>query len=149
MPRKSAASLSIMSPALGSRSPPPANLSGRQKALWIQITAAKPADWFGQDTLPMLTALVAHIETFEVIEREFVGLEKLDQIEKLTWLEKLCRLRDRESKAITSLSTRLRLTQQSRYTPQAAATASRRASGPRPWEEPNPFDNNGIRPTHN
>ena len=43
-------------------------------------------------------------------------------------------MRDKEAKRATSIATKLRLTQQSRYTPQAAATADRKVSGARPWQ---------------
>ena len=50
--------------------------------------------------------------------------------------EAMLKARDRETKALVSLATRLRLTNQARYTPQAAGTAGRQhASGPRPWED--------------
>jgi hypothetical protein len=42
-------------------------------------------------------------------------------------------LRDMESKRMLQLATKLRLTQQSRYTPQAAATANKNAGTARPW----------------
>jgi hypothetical protein len=133
MPRKSAASLAVARPELGNKASPPHALSERQRALWLQIVSAKPADWFSPETHPMLAALVAHIETFELLEREFRGLDKVDTAERLVWLDRLSKLRERESRAIATLSTKLRLTNQSRYTPKAAGTASRR-TGPAPWE---------------
>lgn len=133
MPRKSAASLAVARPELGRRASPPHTLSDRQRALWVQIVAAKPADWFPPETHPMLAALVAHIETFELLEREFRGLDRVDTLERVSWLDRLSRLRDRESRAIATLSTKLRLTNQARYTPKAAGTAAKRA-GPAPWE---------------
>jgi hypothetical protein len=135
MPRRSAASLAVASPALGQRPSPPHTLSDRQRALWVQIVSAKPSDWFAQDSLPMLVALVAHVETFELVEREFRGADDLSTVDKLLWMDRLSKLRERESRAIASLSTKLRLTNQSRYTPKAANTAAgRRQGGPAPWE---------------
>lgn len=135
MPRKSVASLSVARPEFGGKAPPPHTLSDRQRALWLQIVNSKPAGWFTDDTQPMLAALVAHIETFELLEREFRGVNSLDTADKLGWLEKLARMRERESRAIASLSTKLRITQQSRYTPKAASTATKRTT-PAPWETP-------------
>ena len=133
MPRKSAASLAIAVPELGRRAPPPHTLTDRQRALWLQIVSSKATDWFPAETHPLLAALVAHIETFELLEREFRGLDKVDTDDRLSWLDRLSRLRDRESRAIATLSTKLRLTNQARYTPKAAGTASKR-TGPAPWE---------------
>lgn len=133
MPRQSAASLSVATPSLGARPPPPRELSDRQRALWVQYTACKPVGWFTDETLPMLAALCSHVESFELIDKEFRGAD-LGDSEKLKWFDQLAKLRVRESQAIACLSTKLRLTQQSRYTPQSAATASQRRPGSAPWE---------------
>ena len=139
MPRKPSSSLTVENPEHGRRPPPPSALSDRQKSLWVQITAAKPPDWFGPDTWPLLWALTAHTETFEDIQRELGCLDDLDPPVKRYWLDRLTKMRERETRAIASISTKLRLTQQSRYTPGAANTASKRHPCARPWEEPNPF----------
>jgi hypothetical protein len=48
----------------------------------------------------------------------------------------MLKARDRETKQLVSLATRLRLTNQARYTPQAAGTAGRQhVAGPRPWDD--------------
>jgi hypothetical protein len=47
----------------------------------------------------------------------------------------MIKLRDRESKALGDKATKLRLTNQSRYTPGAAATAAKNASeAKKPWQ---------------
>lgn len=48
--------------------------------------------------------------------------------------DKLLLMRDRETKAIGDKATKLRLTNQARYTPQAAATASKKTAERKPWE---------------
>jgi hypothetical protein len=51
------------------------------------------------------------------------------------WIERFLKLRDKESRRAADLATKLRLTQQSRYTPQAAATANKRTmNATKPWE---------------
>ena len=52
-------------------------------------------------------------------------------------LKALLDMRDKESKRLTSVATKLRLTQQSRYTPQAASTADKKAGSARPWHRVN------------
>ena len=61
-----------------------------------------------------------------VIELE--GIKPTKKINVLQY-DKLLSMRDRETKAMGSLATKLRLTNQARYTPQAAATASGAGSG--------------------
>jgi hypothetical protein len=49
--------------------------------------------------------------------------------------ERLLKMRDRETKAAADKATKLRLTNQSRYTQRAAATAAKHASAERkPWD---------------
>lgn len=154
MPRKSAASLAVVTPIDPKRHPPvPPTLSPRQQVLWSDIVRSKPVDWFDSGSLPILQALTAHIETLERIEGQFLDLGDLTDGDQLDRLDKLSRLRDRESKAVATLSAKLRLTQQARYTAQSAATAARRGGGgPRPWETNDPderffnrFEQRGMR----
>jgi len=46
----------------------------------------------------------------------------------------LTKMQERQARVMASIATKLRLTNQSRYTPQAAATASAKVKGARPWE---------------
>jgi len=57
-------------------------------------------------------------------------------------VERMLKARDRETKTLVSLATRLRLTNQSRYTPGAAASAARNdtGTGRRPWETEDPAE---------
>jgi len=56
-------------------------------------------------------------------------------VEEGMMLKNLLDMRDKESKRVASLATKLRLTNQSRYTPQAAATANKRsAQGGKLWQ---------------
>lgn len=151
MPRQSAASLAVVTTLRQAKHPPaPTGLSTRQQQLWQAITKGKPPEWWDSGSLPVLQALVAHIETAERIEVQFADLGDLTDPDALDRLDKLSRLRDRETKAVATLSAKLRLTQQSRYTAQSAATAARRGGGgPKPWEYAdggNAFARNGRRP---
>ncbi len=100
--------------------PAPRGLSRRQRALWRTIAASKPPTWWDAATLPLLAALVAHAATLEQLQAQFDQLGDLASPAALARLERLSSLRDREAKALASLSTKLRLTPQSRYEPRAA-----------------------------
>ena len=129
MARKSAAALSITPPAQIGPIGVPDGLSPAEAALWREVVDSKPADWFGDDSAPVLKeyvrAAVMCDRLAEEIETALAGDAK--------GLTKLLEARDRESRRTANLATKLRLTQQSRYTPQAAATADRKAAGKRPW----------------
>jgi hypothetical protein len=134
VPRKSATELAlnaVIPLRIGKYPETPTDMPTRQQELWRSIVASKPADWFDAATLPILRALVGHIETLEQVETMFAAPMSLSNLEAL---DKLSRLRDRESKAMAALSTKLRLTIQSRYTPQHAATAARGRGTRKPWE---------------
>jgi len=145
MPRKSAAalaSLPILEPVPIPYPPP--GLTAEQAALWRTILVSKPSDWFDQSNLPLLTALVRHICTFERICEQ---LERYDvgDIEQIETVNKLLAMRDREGKAMASMATKLRLTIQSKYEPERAKhIAMRGGRVPRPWDDQvNVFANNG------
>lgn len=133
--RKSAASLAVVSSnVLPQRVEPPVGLSAAQSELWVQVVNTKPADWFGADSAPILVEFVRAVETCDlladVIRTTMAGGDPRE-------IEKILAVRDREAKRAADLATKLRLTQQSRYTPQAAATANKNTkSGPKPWEIP-------------
>jgi len=156
VPRKSAASLAVVTPLRKTPYPAaPKGLPKRQAALWTDISRSKPPEWWDAGSLPVLQALVAHIATLEAIEEQFAAVKiDLADPDAVKHLDALSRLRDRESKAVAALSVKLRLTQQSRYTTGSAATAAGRNGGRRPWEmgddadqffAPNRFNNNGVR----
>ena len=98
----------------------PRGLSKRQRALWRDICRSKPPGWWDAATLPLLAALVRHAETAELLQAQFDQLGDLASPAALARLERLSSMRDREAKALASLSTKLRLTPQSRYEPRAA-----------------------------
>lgn len=129
--RKSAASLSVVATSLPQRMEPPEDLTESQAVLWREIVAGKPVDWFAADNAPLLVEYVRAVDMGNrlalLIEAAMAGSGDVS-------LKDLLRMRDTEAKRATSIATKLRLTQQSRYTPQAAATADRKASGAKPWQ---------------
>lgn len=130
--RKSAASLTVVPAGIPARMEPPEGLTESQAAMWREIVAGKPADWFAADNAPLLVEYVRAVDMGNLlafqIEAAMVGADYDGPS-----LKDLLNMRDKEAKRATSIATKLRLTQQSRYTPQAAATADKRASGARPW----------------
>lgn len=132
MARKSAAAQSVVAPAVtGAPIDAPTELSIPERALWQKVVNSKPAEWFGPDSVPVLKEYVRAAATCDrldaLVSAAFDGAEGMD-------LKTVLGLRDKEAKRCADLATKLRLTQQSRYTPQAAATADKRASGARPWQ---------------
>jgi hypothetical protein len=136
--RKSAASLSVVAGAIDGRPQPPADLTEFQRDLWQKTVAAEPLDQFRTATLQqLLKEYVRHCEAAHVLAAQIAEfrVEWLATDDGLKRYDRLLGMRDRETKALADKATKLRLTNQSRYTPQAAATAAKNAA-PRakPWE---------------
>lgn len=137
MSRKSRDALAIMTPGPLHRLVPPAGITPAQAQLWAAIVDTKPAGWFDAGTAPLLAEYVRAVTMSDRLEEEIRTWS--DRGFKPDLLVPILKARDAEAKRVASIGTKLRLTQQSRYTPQAASTATRRtmgAAGSRPWDRP-------------
>ena len=105
------------------------NLTSRQKAHFDALVSTKPAGFFQPCDEPLIIQLSRHLARSDEIETQFrkegLDVESFDQ---------LSRLADRESKQITSLMTRLRLTPQARYRPDSQKLDGTGEDRPKPWE---------------
>ena len=146
--RKSSASLTILPLEPAARQPPPASLPPEAAAEWAAIVNRMPGGWFGRETHPLLAAYCRHIIEAERISGmlalldESLGREvdkgrpEIEVIcESVDTRDQLLRMRERETRAITTLALSMRLSQQSAYDKTKAVT--RRPSGPPPWERGN------------
>ncbi len=132
--RKSSASLTVVPAGIPARVEPPQGFTDKQAELWREIVSGKPVEWFTADNAPLLAEYIRAVDMGNrlafAIEAAMAG-----EVEEGPSLKDLLKMRDTEAKRATSIATKLRLTQQSRYTPQAAATADRKASsGSKPWQ---------------
>jgi hypothetical protein len=88
-------------------------------------TPSFPADWFGRESHGLLIAYCRHFANAKLVAEQLDALrpECLRQAEGLEIFDKLSKILDREQKAMSSLATRMRLSQQSRLKAETAATA--------------------------
>jgi hypothetical protein len=117
MPRKSAAALSVVAPPPGQKRPePPAELTEEQAVEWRLVVDRLPPDWFPAETYQLLVAYCRHVVQARVIAELIKDFHKewLATDEGLHRYDKLTQMADREARAISSLATRMRLSQQSR-----------------------------------
>jgi hypothetical protein len=122
----------------GKRPEPPVELDEGEAAIWREITASEAADFFGTAALrALLKDYCRHRAAGDRIS-EVIRMFKPEWLKSLDGAKRyhgLLKMRDLEGRAAADKATKLRLTNQSRYTPQAASTASRNApKGKRPWE---------------
>src|SRR5690606_17282466 len=140
MARKSAAALSVIAGSLDRRPDAPSDLTELEAEVWDRTVSHEAADIFGTAALQqMLKDYCRHVVAAErlgkVIEGHMAGEPTDGEGISLKDLDCLLKMRDRETKAIADKATKLRLTNQSRYTPQAAATAAKREGQARkPWQ---------------
>ena len=139
---KSSAALAVVSSVTEYRPPPPKELTPEQAAEWEAIVGRLPAHWFPRETHGLLVALLRHWSTCRFLSKQIdafnpAWIAEDGGFERYSaWLA----LRERESRAMAGLAVKLRLTNQSIYTP---ATAQRQAQQPfgyideagrmRPW----------------
>ena len=136
--RRSAASLSIVAGAIDGRPKAPSELTKSQAQIWDRVVANEAADTFKTAALQnLLRDYCRHTDTADRLTRDIDKTEEawlLDE-EGLRRFDKMLAMRDRETKASADRATKLRLTNQSRYTPQAAGTAAKKASTElKPWQ---------------
>lgn len=108
----------------------PVDLSPAQAELWRQIVATEPASLFGTAATAHLLRLYVEHAAFRAQVEGLIAAAPLAAAlgdETAAGFDRLLRIRDRETRALVSLATRLRLTNQSRYSATAAASAGRNA----------------------
>jgi hypothetical protein len=138
MPRKSAAALTVLPPLPKMKRPePPDELTEEQADEWRRVVSQVPPDWFPPDTHQLLVTYCRHVVRARMIDRWIAGFrsEFLMLADGLERVEKLFAMGEKEGRAISSLMTRMRLTQQSRYHTETAANKSRaRTATTEPWQ---------------
>ncbi len=124
--RKSAAELGVIL-GIPQRPDPPRELTPEQAEEWRGIVAALPVDWFSRAIWPLLCAYCRHVcnarQIAALIEAAHNG--DLTDRKALMRFNRLLAMQERQSAALASLATRMRLTNQSRYTAGKAATAAK------------------------
>lgn len=108
----------------------------QQVDLWDAIVAEKPAGWFDAASRPLLTAYCRAVTFSDDLAAELLTMGKrcLKDSDSLRRVRALKDMQEKQEKLMATLATKLRLTQQSRYTPQAADTAARDTAKPKLWE---------------
>ncbi len=133
---KSSASLSVVVANIDGRPRPPADLTEGQQEIWDRTVANEAADTFKTAALQqLLRDYCRHVETSDRLSVQVDRATEVGSNMDIDELTKLIRIRDCETKASADRATKLRLTNQARYTPGAAATASKSAGADRkPWQ---------------
>jgi ElaB/YqjD/DUF883 family membrane-anchored ribosome-binding protein len=135
--RQSAAALTVAGQINGiSRLAPPAGLTQAQRNVWLEVVNSKPADWFGTEHIAILKRYVQAVVTAEIIDQQLEAFDPAWLLEDdgLKRYEKLSAIRAREAGVINTYARSMRLTQQSIYRADKAATLSDKSKGRKPWQ---------------
>ena len=123
----------IIEGSFGNRPEPPAALTARQQEIWCEITASEPIEFFATAALRYLLAdLCRHREAIEILS---AAIGKCDVAQLRADDGATLQMRALEIRSATSLATKLRLTNQSRYQPPTASSNTRNVvKGSKPWD---------------
>ena len=134
--RKSAAELSVIQ-GIPERPQPPSELTPDQAEEWREIVASLPVDWFSRAVWPLLCAYCRHVCNARHIAGLIEAAHDVDIGDRsaLMRFNRLLGMQERQSGTLAGLATRMRLTNQSRYTAQSAASRVKGgASAKKLWE---------------
>ena len=114
------------------RAPPPEHLTPEQAQVWREVLDDLPADWFRPSNLPLLEPYCRHVVASRRVAQLIELEEKSDAFDPESY-NRLLRMQDRETRALATMGTKLRLTQQSLK--HQDAVKPRQAPGRKPWQE--------------
>jgi hypothetical protein len=131
MSRPSAAALEVIQGNVTALRRPdaPSCLTDEQAEEWRAIVTRMPPNWFPRETHPLLIAYCRHVVSQTRIEQLIQHAENSTRFNFETY-DRLLRARERESKAIQNLATRMRLTQLS----QVDRRKTRGTVASKPWQ---------------
>lgn len=107
----------------------PYDLTDEQTEEWWAVVNRLPADWFPRETHGVLSQYCRHVVTARRVAQLVAACEATDPLD-LGEYDQLLKMQEREGRAMSSLATRLRITQQATV----SAKAKKPSSVKRPWE---------------
>jgi hypothetical protein len=117
---------------------PPADLSEAQAEIWRAVIASEPPGYFdGAGARGMLADYCQRRDTAATLGRVINDFrpEWLRSEEGSKRYRRLAKMRDLEMRAVSSLATKLKLTNQTRWSSRTAATKARNFTAtPKPWD---------------
>lgn len=138
--RQSAASLAVAQVAsisTESRLAPPIHISDADRAVWLQVVNDQPADSFTATHAPLLELYCRHVSNARIIADELLNFDRawISDDDGLKRYDRLLAMSERESRAASSLATRLRITRQAIEHPTTLGRGLKnRAKSRKPWE---------------
>lgn len=133
--RKSASALAVRSAASAIETIPrpdaPYDLTDEESDVWRGVIDSMPADWFSASTFPLLVQYCRHIVRSHRVAQLVNEAEKSETLDVSSY-NALLVMQDRESRAIATLATKMRLAQQSTIAPDKKKAGA--IGMKRPWQ---------------
>jgi len=130
--RQSAASLTIIGAAnveVIPRPSPPDDLTEDQAHEWRAIVNRLPAEWFPRETHGMLAQYCRHVVAARRVA-DLIATAEGDADTDIENYDRLLKMQEREGRAMSSLATRMRISQQTTYD----KSKKKPTSGKKLWE---------------
>jgi hypothetical protein len=129
----------VVAGGFGKRAEPPADMAADQAEIWRKTVATEPPEFFATDATKCLLAdYCRHRATVDRMTAiiEAVEGEWYRTAAGIKMFSDLCKVRDRESRAAADKAVKLRVTNQSRWTPHTGGTAAMNVAkmDKKPWE---------------
>lgn len=93
----------------------PYDLTDAQADVWRAVVNGLPADWFPTETWPLLSQYCRHVVSAEHVAKLIHDLEAKKDGFDVNEYDQLLKMQEREGRALSSLATRMRITQQATY----------------------------------
>jgi hypothetical protein len=106
----------------------PPELSDAEAQHWLVFVNSMPADYFSPETQGMLAQLCRHLATANRVASLKMAAEEAENVDVAEY-DRILRMQERESRCISMLETKMRLSQQTRYDKQSKVSKT----GKRPW----------------
>lgn len=139
--RKSAASLAVnaqIAPiSAESRLNAPLHMSDAERGVWLEVVNDQPASAFSPTHAPLLELYCRHIVQARILSDELANFDRawMADDDGLKRYDMLLKMAERESRAASSLATRLRITRQAVDHPITVGRAiNNHGKSRKPWE---------------
>ncbi len=109
----------------------PYDLTDEQSEEWWAVVNRLPADWFPRETHGLLAQYCRHVVAARRVAQLVTACEEEGKVLDLARYDQLLRMQEREGRALSSLATRLRITQQATVSPKTQKPGAVR----KPWEQ--------------
>lgn len=129
--------------ATNNRIKAPGHLTDAELQVWNDVVNDQPASAFSITHIPLIEMYCRHIVNGRILADEILNFDRswLADDDGLKRYDRLLGMQERETRAASSLATRLRITRQALHPETAANEVKRNVKTRKPWEIADTIDN--------